>query len=218
MPLFIADSSSFSVPKSPNVDVYVGPGKRHFNVSRKLLSSNSKYFEQLLNEQFAEEPEAKVYLETEEPDTFEHLLNWMQQGIISLYFLEQFILARAYDEEALGDNCHSFCDLYCLYTKLKVVRNGREITDKICNILLQGRNVPLQLRTVRKVLWELPEDSTMLEHILQMVANDLVEPWGRGYDYYAELLEGPNAIPGLVRALFKRIKEPRPVGTKFSST
>ena len=187
-------------------------------MSRKLLSSNSKYFEQLLNEQFAEEPEAKVHLENEEPDTFELLLNWMQQGIISLNFLEQYTLARAYDEQALGDNCHLFCDLYCLYTKLMVVRNGREVTDKICNILLQGLNVPLQLRTIRKVVWELPEDSTMLEHILQMVANDLVEQWGRGYDYYAELLEGPNAVPGLVRSLFIRIKEPRPIGTKFSST
>ena len=184
-------------------------------MSRKLLSTKSKYFEQLLNEQLAEEPEPKVHLETEEPDTFELLLNWMQQGVISLNFSEQYILARAYDEKALGDNCHFFCDLYCLYVKLKVARDGRELAGKICNILQQGRNMPLQLRTIRMVLWELPEHSKMLEHILQSVANDLVEAGGRGYDYYAELLEGPNAIPGLVRALFKRIKEPRPIGTKF---
>ena len=210
MPLFIADSSSFSVTKSPNVDVYVGPRKALFVVPRILLTSKSQYFEQILNEQLAEKPEAKVYLESDEPETFELLLNWMQSGSFGLYGEERYILSIVHDEKALGNTCHLFCDLYCLFIKLKVVMNGYELLEKTFNILGQGPRLPLQPRTIRRVLEELPEHSKLLEYVLQGVANELVEKRGHVYDYYAELLEGPNAIQGLVKALFIRMKEPRP--------
>ena len=192
------------------MNVYVGPRKRLFVLPRILLTSKSKYFEQILNEQLAEKSEAKVYLESEERETFELLVTWMKSGNFGLDDDERFIHPIVNDEIILGNTCHVFCDLYCLYIKLKVVMDEYQLLNKICNMLGQGRRLPLQPRTIRKVLEELPEHSKLLEYVLQGVANDLVGFGGHDYDYYAELLEGPNAIQGLVKALFIRMKEPRP--------
>ena len=81
--------------------------------------------------------------------------------------------------------------------------------EKISKWLPPGQRLPLQPRTVRKVLEGLPGRCELVEHILQAVVSDLAVNSGNDYDYYAELLEGPNAIQGLVRALFMRMKEPR---------
>lgn len=215
MPVFIADSSSSRVPKSFNVAVCVGPQKAHFFVTRSLLSSKIPDLESLLNEDDAEKPEATLYLERDEPETVALLIRWMHVGSSSLHDSEQNIISmapNANDEEVLGDGCHLFLDLYCLCSRLNVAINGDEILETIGNLARHGYRSPLQPRTVRMVLKELHEPSIVLEHVLQEVADDLVGQIGHNYDYYAELLEGPDAIPGLVRTLFKLLKEPRSDG------
>ena len=215
MPVFIADSSSSRVPKSLSVVVCVGPQKVHFIVPRRVLSSKLLDLESLLDEDDEEKPEPTLYLDRDEPETVALLIRWMLVGSSILHNMEQNILSMAptaNDEEALGDGCHLFFDLYCLCSRLNVVMNGDEVIEKIGNLVRHGYRSPLQPRTVRMVLKELDEHSTVLEQVLEEVANDLVKHIGHNYDYYAELLEGPDAIPGLVRTLFKLMKEPRSLG------
>ena len=197
------------------MDVCVGPQKVHFVVNRRLLSSKLLDLESLLDEDDADQPEAKLYLDEDEPDTFGLLIRWMSFGSSILHDTEKDILSmapNANDEEALGDGCHLFLDLYCLCSRLNVTMNGDEVLEKVGNLVRHGDRSPLQPRTVRMVLKDLREPSIVPERILQDVADDLLESTGHGYDYYAELLEGPDAIPGLVRALFKLMKEPRSDG------
>ena len=215
MSIFIADSSSSRVPKSHNVAVCIGPQKVHIVVARHFLSSKIPDLESLLSENDEEKPEATLYLERDEPETVGLLIRWMLAGSYILDNTEQNILSmapNANDEEALGDGCHLFFDVYCLCSRLNARMNGDEVLEKIGNLVRHGDRSPLQPRTIRMVLKELQEPSIVLEQVLQGVADDLLESTGHGYDYYAELLEGPDAIPGLVRALFKLMKEPRSDG------
>ena len=204
MPIFIADSSPSSVPNSPNVDVYVGFEKKHYVVPRNLLPTHSRTLEQLLNR-----PKPKLYLPNEAPLTFDLLLRWTKDGSHALDLFEQDILSKLDDEKLLSDSCHYFCDLYCLGSKLEIMKDSNELLPKIFNLLRHGHSLPLQPRTIRTVAEKLPVVSVMLDHLLKEVADDLVDEGGHNYDYYAELLEGPMAIPGLAKALFTRMRHPR---------
>ena len=204
----MADSSSSSVPhKKSEVNVYVGPENELFVVPRMLLYTYSRYFEQQLKK-----PEPRFYLWSDEPPTFKLMLKWMHNGRRSLDLLEQEILSNVNDEEWLGDGCHLLCDLYCMFTQLDVMKDGVDIIDKIFKILRHGHSLPLQSRTIRTVLRKLPEGSILLDHLLKELADDLLAEDGHEYDYYAELWEGLDAVPGLVKALFIRLKEPKSRG------
>ena len=204
MPVLIADSSSSSVPHLPDVNVWVGDQNKHYVVPRNLLSTNSRYLEQSMNK-----PEPNLYLPTDVPLTFDLLLRWIQEGRRSLDLLEEEILSRVDQEKLLGDSCHYLCDLYCLWSKLELTKDSSELVLKIFNLLRHGHGLPLQPRTIRTVVEKLPPVSMILDHLLKEAADDLLEETGHGYDYYAELLEGPNAVPGLVKALFIRMRQPR---------
>ena len=207
----MADSCSCSVPHlDSNVNVYVGPQNELFVVPRMLLFTYSKYFAQQLKQ-----PENWLQLWTDEPRTFKLLLKWIQNGSRALDLLEQEILSKVDDENRLGDGCHLFCDLYCLYIKLEVMKDEFDVVDKIFNLLRHGHSLPLQPRTIRMVHRKLPEGSMMLDHLLKELADDLVAENGHNYDYYAELLEGPTAIPGLMKALFIRMKKPKLRGPQY---
>ena len=203
----MADGSSSSLPDFSDVNVYVGPQNKLFVVPRILLSTYSKYFEQQL-----QKPEPWLSLWSEEPLTFRLLLKWMQDGSHTLDVLEREILSKVDDEKRLGDGCHLFCDLYCLFTKLDVMKDGFDVIDKIFKLLRHGHKLPLQPRTIRTVLDKLPEGSMMLDHLLKELADDLLAETGHEYDYYAELFEGSNAVPGLLKALFIRMKQPKSRG------
>ena len=204
MPVLIADSFAFSEPNIPGVDVYIGPGMVHHVMPLSWLRTNSVYLEHLKNH-----PERKIHLRTEEPMTFEHLRRWIQDGRAYLDFLEQFTLSKGDDEKALGDRCHLFLSLYCLEGKLQVICDEAVLIDKIVNLLRHGNRLPLQSRTIRMLVEKLHKEAAMLDYLLIEVADDLVAATGHDYDHYAELLEGPNAVPGLVKALLRRLREPR---------
>ena len=182
------------------VNVYVGRRSKHYYLNRNSLSQHSRYLH-----------ETQVDLSTEDPKVFELLLDWIHHGSSSLDSLEQIIHSKELLDRSLIDGCRLFCELYCLWFKLKLVKDEGEVREKILRILRHGDILRLEPRTIRMVLEKLPEESRVLQHLLQEVAEDLVGENGHGYDYYAELLEGPNAVPGLVRALFIRMRRPRPL-------
>ena len=90
--------------------------------------------------------------------------------------------------------------------------------EKLRVLVRHGDRLPLQPRTVRTVLENLPEVSTMYEYILQEVADDLADGKGHGYEYYDKLLEGPKTGKGLVKALFRRMKKKRDNGLQGQRT
>ena len=204
MPILVADSFAFSEPKIPFIEFYIGPGKKYHEMPLNWLRRESPYFQHRLKF-----PACKMFFRAEEPMTFEHLRRWIQNRKEYLDFLEQDTLSKRDDETLLGDRCHLFLNLYCLRGKLQALCNEDQLIAKIINLLRYGHRLPLQARTIRTVFEKLPKESTMLNFLLKQVADDLVAANGHDYDYYAEVLEGPNAVPGLLRALFTRLREPR---------
>ena len=107
--------------------------------------------------------------------------------------------------KARGEACHLLCALYCLCDKIQVAKIGDEILERFRDLIRDGMILPLAPSTVRTVLENVPESSALHEYVLQKVADDLLDEWGHDYDYYEEMLEGPEAIEGLVLALFHRM-------------
>ena len=210
----IADSFLCSVPEEPKLDVYVGPQKRHFTVSRSLLCTNSIDLDHFLNVKHAKTPRASLYLKNDEPEAFDLLVNWLLHDSLALELFETIVLIEGKDQKTLGDGCHVLCELYCLSTKVKLAKNWLDIIDKIRILQRHGEVLPLQLRTIRTVLKKLPQNSALSEYVLQEVANDLLDENGHDYEYFDELLEGPNAIPGLVKALIKKMKRKKQHGSQ----
>ncbi len=200
------------------VHVYVGPNKSHFVVPRNMLCSHSAYCNRLLNGPLAKTYGNEISLEHDEPDAFDLLFTCMKLDSLALDILETAVLVNPDGQKALRNGCHLLCETYCLCFKIQVVRVAVGIMEKLHLLVGQGSSLPFQPRTVRTVLMKLPKDSTLYEYVLQEVANDLLDERGHNYDYYHELLEGPRAIPGLVKNLFIRMKkkrndEPRDEGT-----
>lgn len=156
--------------------------------------------------------EQQIYLEGEESTTVELLIDWIKDGTPPLDRLEQDILSKTGNERTLGDGCHLFCNLFCLWAELKILMNGGEVIEKIVNLLYHVPILPLQPRTIRVVFQKLPRSSKLIEIILKVVADDLVKETGHHDDYYADLLKGDKAVPGLAKALLIRMKEPGPHG------
>ena len=174
-----------------------------------MLCLHSVYFNRLLNGFLARTSGDSVFLKIDEQEAFELLFKWMLHDSLALDLFEATVLVDEGDQKALGDGCHLLCELYCLCAGIEVVRSRLEIMKKLRVLVRYGDRLPLQPRTVRTVLENLPEDSTMYEYILQEVADDLADRKGHYYEYYDELLEGPKAIKRLVKALFRRMKKKR---------
>lgn len=120
----------------------------------------------------------------------------MLHDSLALDLFEAAILVDEGDQKALGDGCHLLCELYCLCARIEVVRTRLEIMKKLHILVRHGDRLPLQPRTVRTALGNLPKDSTMYEYILQEVADDLAYRKGHDYEYYDELLGGPRPLKG----------------------
>lgn len=150
-----------------------------------------------------------MFLKIDEQEAFDLLFNWMLHDSLALDIFEAIVLVDEGDQKALGDGCHLLCESYCLCARIEVVRIRLEIMKEIRVLVRHADMLPLQPRTVRAVLENLPEDSTMYEYILQEVADDLADRKGHDYEYYDEHLEGPKAIKGLVKALFRSMKKRR---------
>lgn len=69
--------------QGPNVDIYVGPNKKHFVLPKLLLCHYSKYFERCFNGGFKEAETQELALPEDEVYYFEALLEVMLQGKIS---------------------------------------------------------------------------------------------------------------------------------------
>ena len=150
----------------PKVNIYVGPNKSHFAVSRNMPCSHSVYFNRLLNRFLARTSGDSVFLKIDEQEAFDLLFNWMLHDSLALDLCEATVLVDEGDQKALGDGCHLLCDLYCLCARIEVVRIRLEIMKKLRVLVRHGDRLPVQPRTVRTVLENLPEDSTMYEYIL----------------------------------------------------
>lgn len=142
----------------------------------------------------------------------------MRLDSLALDIFETAVLVDPDCQKALRNGCHLLCETYCLCFKIQVGRIAVGIMEKLHLLVRHRSSLPFQPRTVRTVLMKLPKDSALYEYVLQEVANDLLDERGHNYDYYYELLEGPRAIPGLVKNLFIRMKkkrndEPRDEGT-----
>ena len=193
----------------PKINIFVGPKKSHFAVSRNLLCSHSTYFNLLLNGFLARTSCDSVLLENDGPEAFDLLLNWMLHDSLALDLFEATVLVDGGDQKALGDGCHLLCELYCLCVRIEVKKIGLQIMEKLRVLVRRGDRLPLQPRTVRTVLENLSNVSTVYEYVLQEVADNLMDEKGHEYEHYDELLEGPKAIKGLVKALFRRMKKKR---------
>ena len=150
----------------PKVNIYVGPNKSHFAVSRSLLCSHSIYFNRLLNGFLARTSGDSVFLKNDEPEAFDLLFNWMLYDSLALDLFEATVLVDEGGQKALGDGCHLLCELYCLCARIEVVRIGLEIMEKLRVLVRHGDRLPLQPRTVLTVLENLPEVSIMYDYIL----------------------------------------------------
>ena len=133
----------------------------------------------------------------------------MLHDSLALDLFEAAVLIDEGDQKALDDGCHLLCELYCLCARIEVVIIRLEITKKLRVLVRHADRLPLQPRTVRTVLENLSEDSTMYEYILQEVSDDLADRKGHDYGYYDVLLKGPKANKGLLKALFRRMKRKR---------
>ena len=139
----------------------------------------------------------------DEPETFVLPMQWMHHGCSAFENLDTLAsLNLVSQRKALGEACHLLYALYCLCDKIQVAKIRDDISEKLCDLTRDGMVLPLVPSTVRMVLENVPESSALHEYVLQKVADDLLNEWGHDYDYYAELLEKPKAIEGLVLALF----------------
>lgn len=188
--------------------VYVGAEERLFLVSRKLLCSNSIYCDRLLHKQGAEVEalEDNVYLGGHESRAFNLLIMWIREGTLALEDYVRSIYTNPTRKE-LRRGCHVLCGLYRLCDSIQVVKDKQVIFTLLRGLSAYGGILRLSPRTVHMVLMSISEDLTLHEWVLQRVANDLVDGKGHDYDYYRQLLEGPTAIQGLVKALFQRMKK-----------
>ena len=185
--------------------VYVGAEKRLFLVPRKLLCSNSIYCDRLLNKNGAEAPEDRIYLGGHESKAFDLLIMWLLQGSLALEKFRTFVYAST-ARKAHRRGCHVLCGLYRLCDSIQVVKDKQVILRVLRELSWYGNVLRLELRTIHMVLMTVSENLTLHEWVLQMVALDLLDEKGHEYDYYSQLLEGPIAIPGLVKALFQRMR------------
>lgn len=108
----------------------------------------------------------------------------MLHDSLALDLFEVTVLVDEGDQKAVGDRCHLLCKLYCLCAGIEVVRIRLEIMKKLRVLVRHGDSLPLQPRTVRTVLENLPEDSTMYEYILREVADALADRKGHDYEYH----------------------------------
>lgn len=145
-------------------------------------------------------------LKDDEPETFNLLIQWMHHGCPAFENLNTLAPPNSVSQrKARGEACHLLCALYCLCDKIQVAKIGDEILGKLRDLIRDGMVLPLAPSTVRMVLENVPESSALHEYVLQKVAGDLLNEWGHDYDHYEEMLEGPEAIEGLVLALFHRM-------------
>ncbi|CAF9930047.1 hypothetical protein IMSHALPRED_008075 [Imshaugia aleurites] len=191
------------------VKVYVGPENNCFFVPREILCSQSIYCDRLLNRIPAGQLVDSVYLKEDEPAAFGLLTEWMLDETLALDIHEITVLTKINapgGEDALEEGLHLLCALYCLCERIQVPKIEAEILKQIRGLVRHGSKFSLQPPTVRMVLKNAPETSMLHEYVLQGVTDDLLDERGHDYDHYSELLEGPRAVQGMVKALFKRMK------------
>ena len=184
------------------MDIYVGPENTHFPISRQLLRSHSVYFQHYLDRS-----NTPLYMDHDDPKAFELLTNWMQYGVLALHVFTEDVLNDADDYNVRGNGCHVLCELYCLCVTLQMETiHWEEIIARLGTLVRCRKGLPIQLRTIRTIFLKVARDSALTDYVLQEVADDLVDEEGFDYDHYGELLEGPQAVKGLVRELFRRMK------------
>lgn len=64
------------------VSIYVGPERKHYVVHKRLLTSQSDYFDKALNGGFKEAEENKIHLEEDDPAAVGLLVGWLYRGVI----------------------------------------------------------------------------------------------------------------------------------------
>ena len=208
----IADRDSSRSPREPIADIYVGPQRKHFAVSRKLLCAYSINFNRIIGKMLSgkhkETFRTSHGLIDEEPEAFEILLSWMSHESSDPDPFTSTVLANGNKVEvgALGDRLHLLSELYCLSEHMFVLGIRSKIISKIHELLQHRDSLHLQPRTVRKVLRNLPKVSTLSELVLDAMANDMMAESGHYYELCDELLKGPGAVQGLEEELLKRMK------------
>lgn len=203
---------SCSPPGEIRLNIYVGPDKRHFAVPLKLLRSYTFYFHNLLTGYDAKSPKDPVYLADDKPAVFDLLVKWMILGDKVLDEYETSVFVETNRVKALEDDCHFLCELRCLSERLEVFKICPKIMNRIENIVRRsegGGVLPFRPGTVRMVLKTLHPDSDLHEYVLHKVVADLLHEKGHEFEYYESVLLGPDAVPGLVRILLRRMKGKR---------
>jgi hypothetical protein len=66
------------------VDIYVGPERQRYVVHKKLLTSQSEYFDKAFNGSFKEADENSIHLKEEDPAALALLVGWLYgRGVIT---------------------------------------------------------------------------------------------------------------------------------------
>ena len=203
----------YSGPEQPKLDIYLGRDMKHFGVSIKLICLHSLHFNDLLNVSRVKTPKDPVFLPDHKPELFETLVKWMLVGKSALDIYETLVTNYSNKGKALRDGCHFLCELFFLCEELKILKIRHEIMDEIGVFVshAEGGVFPFRPHTVGMVVKTLPSSSVLHEYVLHKVVADLLHEKGHEYEYYERILWGttPEAVPGLVKTLFKRMKGKR---------
>ncbi|TAQ89871.1 hypothetical protein B7494_g1793 [Chlorociboria aeruginascens] len=80
---FSSSSASFAENLGTEVvTIFVGPERKHYVVHKKLLTSQSEYFDKALNGRFKEAEENCIHLEEDVPAAVALLIGWLYRGVI----------------------------------------------------------------------------------------------------------------------------------------
>lgn len=186
--------------EGPDVKIYVGPEKRLFTICKARICNQSAYFRALFNGGFKEGSENIAYLEKDDAEAFDVLVQW----------LDQTLLEMAVCRGQAGDAWHLAFKSFCLAEKTQFVGIQADIISMLDRFaMIEGDKLQIELRTIVYVRENVLETTKPYQYILETVAKDLLNPKGRDIEFYDDLIVGPCAIPGFAKGLIRKMKNRR---------